>query len=416
MLRLWLGLGLQLGVMVLTMTSVHAGLSGQFETLIKLDNRHFQSEQSIEERFDLVYDDPASNLRSGLSLALSQQQSDREAEITQIYLEKQLNGNRTLFSLGRLQRSDSLGFYALDGLLFKHVINKTMLTMYGGVPRRIENFRSIEGEALYGFDVQTSVTRFSCYKLDGRFGWQRFQQSGTVDRVNIGGRGIHQQATGFFPSAFSFSGSYLIDDEAWESIQLSAYRNFENFARLRLSYDTYEPINDKFTFKERFYSRYAHGRQSQFKAEYQFRQGYQQSWSLNGRRIIRELGGIGYATVASMDYRSNRGWRVTTQLDHLTLGDERFSGLYFETETALSSMLRGMLSGVLQQQQKRLASNNRSVGVEARLERRLKLKTLPSALWFSAQANYIHNSRLANEYRIIVRLKYRFDNRAWDSL
>ncbi len=402
---------------MLVVGAAQAGISGRFETWVEQDNRQLHSESGFEERLGLLYNNPASGLRSGLSLALSQRQGKRDETLTLLYLEKPLNDKRTLLSLGRLQRSDAFGFYTLDGLLFKQIISRATLTLYGGVPSRIEGFRSVDGEALYGFDVQTSAVQFNNYKLDSRFGWQRLKQSNTVNRVNIGGRGIHQQtAIALFPSAFSFAGSYLVGEQTWESVQLNAHRDFENNMRLRMDYETYQPDKDELTFKDRFYSLYAHGRQSQFKLGYQLNQRQQHTWSLSGRRVTREFGSNGYGLVATMDYRSDHGWRLATQFNHLALADERLNGLYLEAEKALSSMVRGTLSGVFQQQQKRLTGDNRSTGIEARLERRVKLKVLPSALWFSAETIYIHNSRLVNEYRIAMRLSYSFDDRTRESL
>ncbi len=382
---------------------------------VEQDNQHFQNNSRIEERLDLIYDDPASGLRSGLALTLSQQQGKREETLSQFYLEKKLNNKGSLLSLGRLQRSDALGFYTLDGLLFKRVAHRTTLTFYGGIPSRIDDFHTIEGKALYGFDLKISIPRFAHYALNGRFGWQHLKQQHTSNRLNIGWQGVHQLTpTLFSPSSFSLTGRYLVDENIWENIQFSAYKDFgksTQSARLRMDYETFEPGKDKLTFKDRFYSLYTRGRQSQFKTGYQFTQGHQHTWSLSGRHIAREFGGNGYAAVATMDYHSNRGWLLTTQLDQLVLSDERINRVYFEVKKSLSSRMRSTLSGVLQQQKNRLTDNSHSTGIEIQLERRIKSKILPSPLWFSAQASTIRNSRLANEYRIAVRLSYSFDDR-----
>jgi len=409
----WLRLSLQVAVM-LAVGSAQAGLSGRFETLIVQDNRQIQSTNRIEERLDLAYVDPALGWRSDLTLAFVQRQDGTEASLYQFYFEKALNNEGSLLTLGRLQRADAFGLYTLDGLLFKLVDDRTTLTLYGGVPSRIEGFRSIEGKALYGFDLQMSATKLGPYAHEGRFGWQHFEgnYADDHDRLNVGWRSVHQQqAQPFYPSAFSLTGSYLVDDKSWESVQLSAYRDFEHAARLRVDYETYLPGEDEITFKDRFYSRYAHGRQSQFKAGYQFNFGGHYTGSFSGRRVVREFGNEGYGAVARVDYRSKQGWRLRTQLDRLALADEQVNGLYLEAEKSLSPWLRGTLGGVLQQQQKWLVGDNRTAGIEVRLERRIKLKRLPSAFWFSTHASYIHNSRLTNEYRIAVRMSYSFDDR-----
>ena len=400
---------------MLAVGPVQAGISGRFETLIEQDNRYFQRETGIEERLDLTYDDPTSGLRSGVSLALSQWQGEWDKELAQLYLEKTWRDMGSQLSLGRLQRSDALGFYTLDGLLFKQVLNRSTLTWYGGVPGRIEAFHSIEGEALYGFDVQTSIPQLAGYTLDARVGWQHLKQQHTVNRLNIGGRGVQQQkAASYLPSVFSLSGSYLVDDQIWENVQLSMYGDFENNrlpARLRADYETYQSGEGELTFKDRFYALYARGRQSQIKIGYQIKQNRQQSWSLSGRKVMREFGGNGYGAVATMDYDSKQGWQLTTQLDRLALADECVTGFYLEAKKSFSSLLRGSLSGVLQQQQKQRLGDNLSIGLAVQLEQRAKFKIFPSAFWFSAHASYIQNSRLPDEYRIAVRMSYSFDDR-----
>ena len=382
---------------------------------VEQDNRHFQKNSRIEERLDLAYDNPTSGLRGGLALALSQHQGKREETLSQFYLEKKLNNKGGLLSLGRLQRSDALGFYTLDGLLFKRVAERTILTFYGGIPNRTDDFYSIEGKALYGFDLKIFIPQFTHYALNGRIGWQRLKQQHTSNRLNIGWRGVHQQTpTLFFPSSFSLTGHYLVNEKIWENIQLSAYKGFKKSTqseRLRIDYETFEPGKDKLTFKDRFYSLYTRGRQSQFKVGYQFKHGRRNTWALSGRRIAREFGGNGYAAVATMDYHSHRGWLLTTQLDQLALSNEHINRIYTEVKKSLSSRIRGTLSGVLQQQKSRLMGNAHSMGIEVQLESRIKSKILPSPLWLSAQASTIRNSRLANEYRIALRLSYRFDDR-----
>jgi len=418
--RGWIIPALQAGTMIITTGFAHAGISGRFETLIETHNRQFQNQNRIEERLDLVYDDPTSGLRGGLTLALSQwQNGQKKAAFSQLYLEKTLNDKGSWLSLGRFQRSDAFGFYTLDGVLLKHTVNRATLTFYGGVPGRIEEFRTIKGKALYGMDVQIPIPRFVSYTLDSRFGWQRLEQHRDVDRINIGLRGVHQQTPHLFsPSMFSLTGSYLVNRHVWESVQLSAYKDVEHntqSARLRIDYETYEPDEDVLTFKDRFYRLYARGRQSQLKTGYQFKQGYHYTWSLSGRRIAREFGGHGYGTMVIMDYHSNQGWQLTAQFDRLLLINEQLNSLYFDLRKSLSSKMRGTLSTVLQQQYKQLTGNNRSAGIEMRLERRIKFKILPSALWFSAQASTIHHSQLNNEFRIAVRLSYSFDDRMQES-
>ncbi|NOZ52825.1 MAG: hypothetical protein GXP08_06715 [Gammaproteobacteria bacterium] len=414
---LWCIRLLLIAAMILVGSVSQAGMSGRFETLIERDNRQFQSRGGLEERLDMLYDNPVMGLRSGLTLGFFQGGNEHEETLYQFYVEKTLDKKGSLLSIGRLQRSDALGFYTLDGLLFQQMADIASLTLYAGVPGRIEAFRSVDGEALYGAEVQTFARRYGVYEMRGRIGWQRLIQDHVVDRLNVGWRGIQQQTiTGFLPTAFSITGNYLVDEYHWESVQFNAYKDFETDSRLRMSYDRYEMGVDELTFKDRFYSLYARGRQSQLKTAYQFSHGTQHEWSVSGRRVVREFGGSGHGVLATMEYRDDQGWRLMAQFDRLALAEERAVGFYLEVSKPFSSTLRATFGGVLQQQQKRLVGGNRAVGAEVRLERLVRVKVLPSSMQFSVQANYIDNSRLVNEYRVVLRLSYHFDDRMREML
>ena len=130
-----------------------AGLSGRFDTLVTLDNREFQSKGRVEEQIDLNYKDPSSSLRSGLSLGLHQHEGGNDAQVYQLFLEKNLNSKGDALQLGRFQNADALGFYTLDGVRYKSNISAATLMLYGGVPRRIEALQVIDGDMLHGVDL-----------------------------------------------------------------------------------------------------------------------------------------------------------------------------------------------------------------------------------------------------------------------
>ena len=400
-------------MLMLLMAETQAGISGKIETLFERDNLYFESESRSEQWLDVRYENPSTQLSMGLSMSFLQTQDDNDEELALLNIKKHLDDKGSFVDLGRLQRADSFGFYILDGIHLKYHGNYGSLSFYGGVPGRIESFRSIEGGALYGFDMQSESLPWNEYAIDGRIGWQYLDDDISEKRLNIGGRLVRQEGQA---QAVSFATTYRLTGSSWESIQIDAYQNFSDVVRWRVDYETYEPNSDKLTFKDRFYSLYAKGRQSQLKTGIAYYQDRQRTWVLQGRRVSRDFGESGLGVSAGLDYRSLRGWVLNTQLDQLTLSQERLHSFYIEGHQSLTSILRATLSGVVQRQQKKLVGDNRSIGVDAKLERRVRFSAFPSPLWCSLEASYIDHSRLSSEYRIALRLSYHFDDRTREAL
>ena len=398
-----------LGIMILTTTDAVAALSGRVETSIDTNNSQFHAETSLEERLDLSYSDPEKGLNSGLSLAMFQRPDEKEAELYQLFIQQDFNKSLDQISLGRFFRADTLGYYSLDGIQYRHKTDSIVLSSYAGVPVRIEDFRSIEGDALYGLELQTLPYQINTYKVDTRLGWQRLERQESQQRYNFGLRASAEK-TELLPTVLSMSASYVEESAQWESAQINTRWDLKKNSTLRIDYETYEPVSDELSFRDRFYSLYARGRQTQFKAAYQFKYDYQQTWSMSARQVSREFGGSGYAGMFAVEKRSNEGLLLTTKVEQLELQTERVSSLFIDAEKTLTASLRGGFSGVLQQQEKQLTGDNNSIGIEFRLEHMLGLQAMPSGLQFDVIANHIWNDRIEDEYRFLLRLSHKFGN------
>ena len=398
-----------LWIIILTTADARAGLSGQLETTVEMNNSQFRAEAGMEERLDLSYEDQDKGLQSNLSLALSQQSNNSEAELYQLYLQQDFNNAVDEISLGRFFRADTLGYYSLDGIQYRHKFDAAILNIYAGVPGRIEDFRSIDGEALYGIDLQTLPRLIQDYEVDARLGWQRLDQNGHEQRYHFGLRASGENVnTKPLPSELSMSASYVAESSQWESAQINTRWDLEENSTLRLDYETYQPVSEELSFRDRFYSLYARGQQTQFKAAYQFKYDYQQTWSMAARQVNREFGGSGYAGMIAVEQRSNQGLLLAAKAEQLELQSERVTSLFIDADKTLSPSLRGGISSVLQQQEKQLVGNNRSIGLELRMEHMLNTKAMSSGLQFDATASHIWNSRLEDEYRFLLGLSYSF--------
>ncbi|MCW8923033.1 MAG: hypothetical protein OQK69_05310 [Gammaproteobacteria bacterium] len=397
------------GVMLLISADAQAGLTGQLEATLESNNSQFDSESSLEERLDLFYQNVDDGLSANLSLVMAQQSGNDEAELYQLYLQQDMNDSADQISLGRFFRADTLGYYSLDGVQYRHRADKLIMSLYAGVPGRIEAFRSIDADTLYGVNLQTLPVYIIDYEMDANLGWQRLEQDSHEQRYHFGWRANSDNETNRpLPAAVSMSASYVEESSQWEAVQIKTRWDLEEDDTLRIDYETYEPASNELSFRDQFYSLYARGNQTQFKAAYQFDYDYQQTWSMAARRVNREYGGSGYAGVLAVEQRSSKGLLFAVKAEQLKLQSERVASLFLDVDKTLGPSVRGGVSGVIQQQQKQLVGDNRSLGIELYLEHMVSVNALPSDLHFNFTASHIWNSRLEDEYRMLLSLGYSF--------
>ena len=196
----------------------------------------------------------------------------------------------------------------------------------------------------------------------------------------------------------------------WESYQLNLSAMLGDDARLQFDYETYEPATEVLSFRDRFYSHYDSGRQSQSRAALHINTRGRHNGSFSGRQIERESGDGGYGQAINWLHRDGRGLRFEAQLDRLVLRDDRASSFYVEMRKPLSTHTRTVLGGVWQRQEKKLAGDNNAVGIELRLEHMLRIEDARPGLLFTTQLSHIWNSRLEDEYRIALGISYRFND------
>lgn len=127
--------------------------------------------------------------------------------------------------------------------------------------------------------------------------------------------------------------------------------------------------------------------------------------------MTREWGINGFGAVASLQFNGVRGWRWISQFDRVQISDEHTTSIYAEVEKALSSMMRFRFSGVASKQEDSLTGQSHLYGVDFKLEKRVRFERLPTAVRLSGEGSYLKLNRLGNEYRIALRMIYRFDGR-----
>ncbi len=390
-----------------------AGLSGRVDALMQADNRAFADQGQLEGRGDLLFVDDEQGIRSGLSLALRRRDGDNQAHLYQLFVEKHIPQNlfseqQLTVSLGRLQRADGLGFYTLDGAQLRLRGQRLSVSAYAGRPGRIEGFRSLSAQALYGADVHYPLpARAGMGPGTLRLGWQRLIDDRSVDRINAGWR----TSAGKASVASLLQGTYLPAERRLENVQAYIESNVSKKSFARLRFETYTPSHARLSFHQRFYAHYALNGQMTLSGEWHHRPRRDVSGQLRLRHVWREDSQGGYANNGygiSLDAsgRRPRGQTWGAQFDHLRLRNDQNTGLYFQLGTALSAKRRSVVSGVVQFQQRRLIGSNRVLGLEAQVEQAIR-----ADLYASCFVSFIHNGNLQNEYRAGVRLSYLFDDR-----
>ena len=384
-------------------------LSGRIESLADVDNRRFGSEHLLEQWADVQYSDTRRELYSGLNLSWRQRGGHAALKVRQLFIEKGLPGHT--LRAGRMQRSDALGYYNLDGLALTSPVHAATLEVHAGVPRRIEDYRTVEGDALYGLTLRFGDGTTSLTTLPGEFalqrarlGWQRFKNGQSQERIAFGFSARHQEGAATYPASLGFSGGWLLDSRTLEELVAQLEVNTGKDSRLRLAASVFEPERPFLDFRERFYSLYALGRQTTLQSSYHARLHRETEWSVTGRYLAHEEGANGFGLSAGASMRKPTGLESEVRVDALQLDNDRVVTFFLGGSAPLDSRLQLDLAGALQFHDKALTGENAALAAEVKIE-----YMLGSGFYAAGYATFVFNSNLDEEYRLLARLSWYFD-------
>ncbi len=393
-----------------TGNNAQAQFYGHFETRFQADNRLNGTSGFVEEYADIRLIDEQHGIDSALSLSL-RQGDDNTANLYQFNFTKHLDGPIASFQLGRLNRADSLGFYSLDGIAAKSLDDNFLLTLYAGKSVRIDDYSSVHGEELYGFDFQftdlwpdLSLHSISFDSAIARFGLQVLENDDQSTRLNWGfsSTGV---VTGneLQKSGLDFNGVYLINDHTSEQVQIKIYHDKDEKNRIQFDYDTFSIDEAYLTIKDQFYSMYLTGRQTVITASYHYHPDEKSQWFTKGRTVIQERGDSGYGLSIGLRFREYSGDEYLGQLDYQLLNDDSFISLYTEKNYSLSPLTRSRFGIAIQNQDKWLDGNRQLTGIDIDLQHMLS-----SRLYFSFSVAGVWNSHSDDDYLIGLKLSYSF--------
>ncbi len=400
-----------------TGNSAQAALYGQLETRFQADNRFKDASGFVEEYADIRLIDEQHGIESTLSFSL-RQGDENSANLYQLNISKHLDGPVSSFQLGRLNRADSLGLYSLDGFIAKSLNDDFLLTLYAGKSLRIDDYSSVNGEDLYGFDFQfsdlkpeLSLSSISFNSAILRLGFQVLDNDEQSARLNWGfsstgiGTGNEWQKLGL-----DFNGVYLVNDHTSEQIQFKILYHTNEIDRIQFDYDTFSIDEALLTIKDQFYSMYLTGRQTAITASYYYHPQAEFQWITKGRTVIQERGENGYGLSIGLGFGEFSGDEFLSQLDYQLLNDDSYISLYAEKSYSLSPLTRSRFGIAIQNQDKWLAGNRQLAGIDTDLQHMLS-----SRLYFSFSVAGVWNSHSEDDYLIGLKLSYSFQEprRKW---
>ncbi len=338
-----------------------------------------------------------------------------EGDIYQAYVEKQIKPWHSKIQVGRFQRSDSLGFYSLDGAAWLYEMPEYGLSVnvYGGKPTRQEDVRSVSGDWLYGFEVmshqqlnwQNDVLSIDTWLL--RFGFQQFHDEHTSTRLTVGST-IAGQFQSDFLHAYELSLMTTLETNTgvFEEVFSSLLLDFTEYSRLRIGYSLYEPKSPFPTFKEQFYSDYYRGRQDLLRVSFDQSLTDTFSYHLGGKRAARNTGhDIGYGFDIGVESRYFRDLALSADFDMLEFGKSDSYNLYFGSAYSFTAKSIISLNLAYSLDTSALYGENKAAGTELKIRYKLY-----SDVFLDLSGSYIANSRLNDEYQAGLQVTWYFDN------
>jgi hypothetical protein len=394
--------------------------SGVLKSKTQIDNRNPDDSEFFSKVWGSLEVFDHKSWHGGLDFVARQSDGQREfeADIYQLYVQKEFKEYGSTIKAGRFQRADSLGYYAIDGANFeynhydKSGKNGYALQFYAGVPRRLEDVRSVSGDWLYGMEAQWNKTlawNSGYITVDDVFfrgGFQQFADEDISTRLSAS-----STITGKFPSQYlhsyelSMMATYETSTETFEDFMVNVSLDVTEALRIRTSYELYHPRDPYITFREKFYSEYSFGRQDLLRVtmNHQFNDYFE--YHVGFKRATRNKGNhIGYGGNAGFTYDYIRDLSLAAEIDYLELGKDKSENLYLSADYTINADLKAGVNVAFANNKKRLYGNNESVGVELSAQYRIN-----SALFLKFSGSYIGYSELENEYLGAIQLTWYLD-------
>lgn len=394
--------------------------SGVLKSKTQVDNRNPDDSEFFSKAWGSLEVFDNKSWHGGLDFVsrLSDGKRNIEVDIYQLYVQKEFKEYGSTIKGGRFQRADSLGYYALDGVNYQYDTydgiekNGLAIQLYAGIPRRLEDVRSVKGDWLYGVEAQWNKNiawKNEAVAIDNIFfrgGFQQFSDQDVSTRLSVS-----SAIEGHFPVKYlhayelSIMGTYEISTSTFEDFIVSGMLDVSEEIRIRTSYELYHPRDPYITFREHFYSEYSFGRQDLLRISVHNQLNHYFEYHFGFKRARRSKGNyIGYGGNIGMTYDEIRDLSLAAELDYLELGKEKSENLYLSAGYTVNADLKTGLNIALANNKKIIYGNNQSVGAELNLEYRIN-----HGLFIKLSGSYVGYSKIENEYLGAIQLTWYLD-------
>jgi len=402
--------------------------SGVLKTKTQADNRNPEDSEFFSKVWGSLEVFDNKSWHGGLDFVtrLSDGRRDFEGDIYQLYVQKEFKAFDSTVKAGRFQRADSQGYYAVDGVnyqyhkLYDNDKSGLSLQVYGGVPRRLEDVRSVSGDWLYGLEAQWNkniALEGDSITLDDimfRGGFQQFADDEVSTRLTAA-----STIKGHFPVKYlhsyelSVMGTYETSTSTFEDFMVNAMLDLTENIRVRTSYELYHPREPYITFREKFYSEYSfgqQGRQDLLRVSVNNQVNDYVEYHFGFKQATRKKGGaIGYGGNGGFKWDTIRDLSLAAEIDYLEfdyaeIDDERSASLYLSSDYTVNQDVKTGLNIALANNKTTLYGNNDSIGVELNTQYRIN-----SALFLKLSGSHIWYSEIENEYLGAIQLTWYLD-------
>lgn len=394
--------------------------SGVLKSKTQIDNRNPEDSEFFSKVWGSVEVFDNKSWHGGLDFVtrLSDGRRGFEGDIYQLYVEKEFKEYGSTIKGGRFQRADSLGYYAVDGVNYQYDNydesgkNGYALQFYAGVPRRLEDVRSVSGDWLYGMEAQWNKSvawKGENITLDDVFfrgGFQQFADEDISTRLSLS-----STVAGQFPKKYlhsyelSLMGTYETSTSTFEDFMVSAMLDLTEAIRIRTSYELYHPRDPYITFREKFYSVYSFGRQDLLRVSVNNQVNDHFEYHFGFKKARRSEGDeVGYGGNGGFTWDYVRNLSLAFEIDYLELGEDKSENLYLSADYTVNADLKAGLNIALASNKKKLYGHNESVGAELNTQYRIY-----SALFLKLSGSHIWYSGIENEYLGAVQLTWYLD-------
>jgi hypothetical protein len=404
-----------LGILIQSPLCVAWNWSGVLKTKVQADNRYTQDARIFSEVWGSFEVFDYKNWHAGVDfVSRKSEEYGFEGEIYQLYVERSIDVLHSKLKIGRYSRMDSVGYYVIDGgsYRFQPTDNGMIWVIYGGVPRRLEDVRSVKGDWIYGVDGlwQKTINWKNDYlmvdKVYLRSSFNQYYDRHLSSRFSFASN-LTGNLFGHPVNAYEVSimATYEFETKTFKDFMVNSMLDITEQIRIRTSYELFQPKNTFVTFRERFYANYVFGRQDLFKSSVHYQvNDYLQIYVGVKRTSKKSNQYVGYGGNTGVKFDYIPGVSLGVDIDYIELAEDKSESLYLFAEYSVNSSLKTRLGFVLANNIKKLYGNNSSLGLD--LNTRYKIN---SNVFFNLSSRYIQYAQIDDEYMLSAQLTWYYD-------